>query len=106
MPVQTKIFLVILGMWLVNYLPRLIPMVVLSKIKIPQPVIDWLGFIPAAVLAAITVPYILMPEKTVDISLHNNYLLAAIPAFFVAGKTKSLVWTLLVGMLVMALLLR
>ena len=79
-------------------------MVVLSKIKMPEPVIRWLGFVPAAVLAAIIVPSVLMPETRLLISFNNNYLLSAIPAFAVAFKTRSLVWTLVVGMAVMALL--
>lgn len=106
MPVQTKIYLVILGMWLANYLPRMIPMVVLSKLKIPDLVIRWLGFVPVAVLAAILLPDLVMPEPAYRLSLglQNKYLLAALPAFVVAAKTRSLVWTLIAGMLVMALL--
>lgn len=104
MSMQTKIYLVILGMWAANYLPRMLPMVVLSKLKIPQPVIWWLGFVPAAVLGAILAPSILMPDKTLFISWHNNYLAAAVPALLVAVKTRSLGWTLLAGMLAMALL--
>lgn len=104
MSLQTKIYVVIFGLWLANYLPRMLPMVVLSKIKMPEPVIRWLGFVPAAVLAAIIVPSVLMPENRLLISFNNNYLLSAIPAFAVAFKTRSLVWTLVVGMAVMALL--
>lgn len=106
MSVQTKIYLLILGMWLVNYLPRLLPMVVLSKIKIPLSVIQWLGFVPAAVLGAIIAPSILMPEQELFVSLQNKYLLAAIPTFGIALKTRSLVWTLVAGMMAMALLQR
>jgi len=101
---QTKIYVVIFGLWLANYLPRMLPMVVLSKIKMPEPVIRWLGFVPAAVLAAIIVPSVLMPESRLLISFNNNYLLSSIPAFVVAFKTRSLVWTLVVGMAAMALL--
>ncbi len=104
MSVQTKIYLVILGLWVVNYLPRAVPMVVLSKLKIPRPVSQWLGFVPAAVLAAIIAPAILMPEKHLVVTWDNKYLITAIPALIVAVKTRSLVWTLLAGMLVMALL--
>ena len=104
MSAQTKIYLLIVGLWIVNYLPRMFPMVVLSKFKIPQPVIWWLGFVPAAVLAAIIAPAVLMPEGSFSMGFENKYLFAAIPSFAVAIKTRSLVWTLLVGMVVMALL--
>lgn len=79
-------------------------MVVLSKIKIPKPVIWWLGFVPAAVLGAIIAPALLMPDQKLFISLENKYLLASIPTFGIAVKTRSLVWTLLAGMLATALL--
>lgn len=104
MSFQTKVYLLILGLWVVNYLPRVFPMVVLSKLKIPDVIIEWLGFVPAAVLAAITAQAVLMPDQKLFISLENNYLLAAIPAFAIALKTRSLVWTLISGMLAMALL--
>jgi len=94
----------IIGLWFVNYLPRVVPMVVLSKIKIPKPVIWWLGFVPAAVLGAIIAPALLMPDQKLFISLENKYLLASIPTFGIAVKTRSLVWTLLAGMLATALL--
>ncbi len=94
----------ILGMWVANYLPRMLPMVVLSRLKIPQQVIWWLGFVPAAVLGAIIAPSILMPDNRLLLSWHNNHLVAAIPAFAAAVKTRSLVWTLLAGMAAMALL--
>lgn len=100
---QAKIYLLILGMWVVNYLPRLLPMVILSKLKIPQPVIDWLGFIPAAVLAAIIVPSVVMPDGQMNVSLHNDFLITSIPAFLIAIKTRNMVWTLVTGMFVMAL---
>lgn len=93
----------ILGMWVVNYLPRVFPMVVLSKVEIPERVITWLSFVPAAVLAAIVVPSLVMPNGQVELTWQNPYILAAVPAIAVAIKTQSLVWTLLLGMLVMAL---
>ncbi len=104
MSFQTKIYLVIIGMWIANYLPRVLPMAVLSKLKIPAPVVRWLGFIPTAVLAAIVAPAVLMPEGRLALNWDNHYLLAAIPAVAAAVKTRSLVWTLLAGMLAMALL--
>jgi len=104
MSLQTKIYLVIFGLWIINYLPRMLPMVVLSKLRIPETVIRWLSFVPAAVLAAIIAPSVLMPDNRLFLSPQNAYLLAAVPAFAAAFKTKSLVWTLITGMLAMALL--
>lgn len=104
MQIQTKIYLIILGLWIVNYVPRMLPMIVLSKLNIPEPIIKWLGFIPAAVLSAITFQSILMPDQKLAIDLQNPYLLSAIPTFAIAIKTRSMVSTLIAGMLSMALL--
>ena len=104
MSLQAKIYLVILGLWVINYLPRAMPMLVLSKLKIPENVILWLGFVPAAVLAAILAPSLLMPDQKLALTWQNKYLIAAIPSLGVAVKTRSLVWTLLAGMLAMGLL--
>lgn len=103
MQAEAKIYLLILGLWIVNYLPRMFPMLVLSRMNIPEPVIKWLSFIPAAVLSAITAQSILMPDKQLFISFQNESILSAIPTFAVAVKTRSLVWTLMAGMLSMAL---
>ncbi|HWI54178.1 MAG TPA: AzlD domain-containing protein [Desulfobacteria bacterium] len=104
MQIETKIYLLILGLWIVNYLPRMFPMLVLSRLNIPEPIIQWLGFIPAAVLSAITVQSILMPDNHLFISLQNDSILSAVPTFATAIKTRSLVWTLIAGMLSMALI--
>jgi len=80
-------------------------MVILSKLNISETVIEWLGYIPVAVLAAILAPSILLDaQQHIALHLNNLMLLAAIPCFLVAVKTRSLVFTLIVGMIAMALL--
>ncbi|HEY3315216.1 MAG TPA: AzlD domain-containing protein, partial [Bacillota bacterium] len=41
------------GMALVTYLPRMLPLVVLSRFKLPPAVLRWLSFVPVAVLSAL-----------------------------------------------------
>lgn len=101
---EQKIFWLILGLGVANYLPRALPVLFLSRTKIPEPVVAWLGFVPAAAMAALVLPDILMTNKEINISLHNLNLLAAIPSFLVAIKTRSLGLTLLTGMACLALL--
>ncbi|MBE0501303.1 MAG: AzlD domain-containing protein, partial [Desulfuromonadales bacterium] len=43
----------LLGMGLVTYLPRMVPLVMLANRKLPEGVVDWLNFIPVAILAAL-----------------------------------------------------
>lgn len=94
---ESTVFIVILGAAVVNYLPRMLPLVLLSRIRIPETLADWLGFVPAAVLAALVAPEIFMSGGHLDISAGNKNLLAAIPTFLAAVLTKSLAATLLAG---------
>jgi branched-subunit amino acid transport protein len=59
-----------------------------------------LYFIPPAVLTAIIVPELLLPRGELDLSLTNPHLLAGIVAVLVAWRTRSVLLTILVGMVV------
>jgi branched-subunit amino acid transport protein len=99
---QTAIFLTILGMGAVTYLPRLLPVLLLSSKKLPPLVVAWLRFIPVAVLAAMLFPSLVVKDAHLDFSRSNLFLWAAIPTFLVAWKTRSLFGSVIVGMLVVA----
>jgi branched-subunit amino acid transport protein len=101
---QTTIFLTIVGMGVVTYLPRLLPVWVLSQRTLPPLVVAWLRFVPVAVLAALLLPGLVMPEERLDLSFNNLYVWAAIPAIVVAWRTRSFFGTVLVGMGLVALL--
>lgn len=93
-----EIIFIILGMAVVTYLPRFLPMYILTRLKIPQIVIDWLKYVPVAVLAALIVPGIITADREIFISLSNTYLLASLPAFLLALLTRSMLVTILAGM--------
>lgn len=99
-----KIFTVIIGMMFVTYLPRMLPLVVLSRVKIHPLVLSWLQYIPVSILTALLAPEILMKEGQMAVSCDNPALLAAFPTFLVAIISKNLFYTVLVGMLAMVLL--
>ena len=101
---QTTIFLTILGMGLVTYLPRLLPVWFLSSRSLLLLVIAWLRYVPVAVLSALLLPGLLLQEGDIDLSFNNLFLWAAIPAMLIAWKTKSFFGTVLVGMGLVALL--
>lgn len=101
---QTTIFLTIVGMGVVTYLPRLLPVWFLSNRTLPPLAAAWLRFVPVAVLAALLLPGLVMPEDRLDLSFRNLYLWAAIPAILVAWRTHSFFGTVLVGMGLVALL--
>jgi len=94
----------ITGMTLVTFIPRFLPMAILSKLEIPEIVIRWLKYIPAAILASLLAPGILMDDGRLALSLHNIYLLAALPTFLVAIYKKNIFLTVVVGMIAVVIL--
>jgi len=90
--------LYLLGMAVVTYVPRLLPVLFLSGKNLHPLLAAWLRLIPPAVLAAMLVPSLLIRDNTVEVGFDNLFLWAAVIAFPVAIKFKSLSATVLVGM--------
>jgi branched-subunit amino acid transport protein len=100
---QTQIFLTILGMLLVTYLPRLLPVWFLATREMPEVLVTWLRYVPAAVLSALLLPALLVTGGKLNLAWNNLYLLAFIPTLLVAWKTRSLFGAVVVGMAFVAL---
>lgn len=101
-----RIFYILLGMSLVTLIPRILPLVLLSKMDLPPWLIRWLSYIPSAVLAALLFPALLLPNGTWVSQGTAAPLLAALPCFWVALKTKSLFLTVITGIGAMFILMR
>lgn len=95
--------MIIVGMMLVTYIPRYLPIASLSSKTLPQGVIKWLQLIPAAVLAAMLFPSLVLSHNAIDLSAHNYYLWAVVPTFLVAKLANSFVGAIIVGMGIVAL---
>ncbi len=96
------VFLTMIGMLAVTYLPRLLPLWFFTSRRLPPVVISWLRYVPVAVLAAMLLPSLVIAEGQLYIEVGNLYLWAALPTFVIAWKTKSLFGSVIVGMLVVA----
>lgn len=81
------------GMVVVTFIPRFIPLIFLGNKELPEKVVKWLNFIPAAVLAALLAPTILLQDGSLYLSLENTALFAVIPTFLIAYKTKNIFYT-------------
>lgn len=90
-------------MTLVTYLPRVLPMWTLASKSLSPAIVTWLGFVPAAVLAALLAPALFMPDGTPDISGDNLFLWVSLPVFLLAWRTKSLFGSVILGMALIAL---
>ena len=89
----------LIGMGLVTYLPRMLPLAVLARRRLPQGLIDWLGLIPVAILAALVAPGLFVEPAAQSVSLTRLELLTAVPTLLFALKTRSLGGTVFVSML-------
>lgn len=103
MEVNSYIILIIIGSGIVTLLPRVIPLVFLNNVKLKKEVINWLNYIPVAILSALLAEELLLSNGQISI-LNNEKLLAALPTFLVAILTKSLLGTVVVGVISMLII--
>jgi branched-subunit amino acid transport protein len=98
-------WIIIIGMMLVTFLPRVMPILLLPGRKIPKIIERWLSLIAPAVLSALLLPELLLDRsgQEVALSFFNLYIFAAIPTFLVVWKTKSLFGSVAIGMITVAL---
>lgn len=96
--------LLILGLAAGTFLLRFLPLATLSRVELPRWARDWLGLVPGAVLAASLAQALLIQNDRLALSWANPYLLAAVPTFVVAWRTRNVILTVLSGMAAYALL--
>lgn len=91
--------LLVVTMGVVTYLPRMLPLVLLSRRKLPDWFAEWLELIPPAILSALIAPTLFTRSDPRTLSMGKPELLAAIPTLIFALKTRSLAGTVIIGML-------
>lgn len=89
---------IIFGMAVVTYIPRLFPMLLLSRKEISPSFNRWMTYIPVSIFAALVASDVFFWEDTLSFNLLENIkLVPTIFVFVVAYKTKSLLWSMIVG---------
>lgn len=101
---RSEVLFIILGMALVTYFTRFGALALFRFTGIPIWLNRWLKYVPVAILTALIIPSLLLPQGYLDISLNNHYLIAGITAAFVAYKSRNIIATLGLGMSVMLIL--
>ena len=99
----SRLIFIFLGMWAVTYFPRLLPLMALSRIRLPERLKTWLSYLPAAILSALIFPGALMVDGRIHPGPGNPAVWALALSFLVAMKTRNLILTMLSGGLVMFL---
>ncbi len=103
---QAEYLLLLVGMGLVTYIPRWLPISFLSGRQLPQWFSQWLDLVPVAILSALVLPELVTSGDPRHLDLVRPQLLAALPTLLFAMKTKSLGGTVLLGMLIFWMLER
>lgn len=98
------ITLLILGSLIITYAMRGPAMVFFGQLAIPAWLNRALGFVPIAVLAAVTTPAMVAPKGEIWLDLSNSWLLASLAAVAVSAWRKDLVTPVLAGIAVFAVL--
>lgn len=91
--------IVIGGMAAVTLLIRYPMMALVSRVTLPEALIRALRFVPVAVLTAIIVPAVVVPETGPQgIAFSNAYLWAGLISVGIAWRTRNLLATIVLGM--------
>jgi branched-subunit amino acid transport protein len=88
----------IFGAAAITFLLRFSFLGTLRPDAIPPRVRELLRFVPPAVLAAIVLPALAIRDGAIQLALSNPRPLAAAVALAVAWLTRSVIWTIAVGM--------
>jgi len=104
MEIRWDILLTIMGVSIVTLLPRVLPLMVLSRMQLPDWAMRWLNYVPVAVMAALIAQELFTADGKLDVSRNYTEILAALPTFAMAVITRSLLGTVVVGILTVMVL--
>lgn len=94
-----KIWILIIGMGIVTYLPRMMPLLIFSKKNIPPWLESWFKFIPVGIFSALVFPNIFIRNQMFSMTINNIELISSILVFAIAFKTRSLGLSVIVGII-------
>jgi len=97
MDIRPEFLALVLACAAVTAVPRVLPLLVLTRLRLPAWLLDWLSYVPVAILAS------LLSLET--FSTAKAGLLAIGVALAVAAATRSLLGTVLAGVAAYWLLL-
>jgi branched-subunit amino acid transport protein len=95
---------VIIGGCIVTVLPRVLPITVLSKVKLNKRVEEFLTYIPISILSSLIAVELLTANNKISIEGNSLELIAAIPTVLIAIKKNNLLLTVIVGIVSIAVL--
>ncbi|MBA3926601.1 AzlD domain-containing protein [Listeria rustica] len=103
MSISYGFILMLLGCSLVTAIPRMLPFLVMRNMQISEPVLKWLSYIPLCIFSALIIESF-MTNGAQGFQIHWLELVAVIATLIVSLITRSLLWTVILGVVIMALL--
>lgn len=104
MEARPEILIIIIGSAIVTALPRVIPMILLSRLDLPAWLRTWLGAVPVAILAALLATELLVSNQHLVGAEGIPMLIAIVPVLLIVATTRSLMGAVVAGMLTVSLL--
>ena len=98
---DTGVWIVVLAVGVLTFALRWSFIALADSLAMPAGVQRALRFVPAAVLAAILLPAIVVDDGRVALSPDNLRLFAGVAAAVVAWRTRNMLYTIATGMLVL-----
>ena len=95
---KMETFAIILGMAVVTFVPRFLPMAMLSKWTLPEKMKQGLDFMPTAILSAIVFPLLFFDNASDSFRIEPKMLLSALPVFVFSWRVGSVWGAVLLGM--------
>ncbi|MEB6171076.1 AzlD domain-containing protein [Staphylococcus pseudoxylosus] len=89
----------------VTWFTRIIPFILITKIKLSERVIKWLSFIPITLFTALIIDGLIeQQEGVMGYSINVPFLITMLPTIIIAVISRSLTITILSGIIIMAVL--
>jgi branched-subunit amino acid transport protein len=96
-----SVWLTIILCGVVTFIIRLSFIAAAGKVAFPPGSRRVLPFVPVATLTALVIPDLLMPQGTLWLAWDNARLMAGLAAIAIAATTRSVLWTLVGGFVVL-----
>ncbi|OIN68277.1 branched-chain amino acid transporter AzlD [Exiguobacterium sp. KRL4] len=104
MEIRLELLVLFAACGLVTLIPRILPFLLMHGLTLPRLLTDWLSFIPICLLSALFFQNLLVAQNSDYPSLSFLHLAASIPTILIALTSKSLSFTVITGVLSMALI--
>jgi branched-subunit amino acid transport protein len=95
---QTTIWAVVVGMAVLNFAVRFVPLAIVSRVALPKPIARWLLFVPISVMGALVASEVLRPDGVWTNPLTGPNVYAAIVTALVFRFTRSFLGATVAGM--------